>query len=142
MNTNVQTNLQVLDFIPQRPPFVQISNLIAVDDTKTTTTFTILQDNILCEEGSFSENGMIENIAQTAAAGFGYLDSLNNKDVALGFIASIKDIEIFEIAKVGDTIQTETEVVNQIMDFKIIKGKIYLNERVIAVCEMRIFVKP
>jgi len=136
------TEIDVLEVIPQRAPIVMIDALTHADAEKTISNFQIRESCIFCNDGFLSESGMIENIAQTGAAGFGYLDKQAGKQVSLGFIASIKNIEIHQLPKVGEVVQTE--VVNQepVMGFNIIIGKIILNDTIIASCEMRIFVQP
>ena len=57
--------------IPQKPPMVMVDRLTGVVDNVTTTNFLIRDDNIFCEKGEFREPGLIENMAQTAAAGTG-----------------------------------------------------------------------
>jgi predicted hotdog family 3-hydroxylacyl-ACP dehydratase len=134
--------LNVLDVIPQRAPVVMIDVLKFSDASKTISEFEIKESCIFCNNGFLSESGMIENIAQTGAAGFGYLDRQNNKPVSLGFIASIKNIQIIQLPPVGSVIITEVMAHEPVMGFNIITGKILLNDTIIASCEMRIFVQP
>lgn len=134
--------LNVLDVIPQRPPVVMIDVLKFSDASKTISEFEIKESCIFCNNGFLSESGMIENIAQTGAAGFGYLDRLNKKPVSLGFIASIKNIQIIQLPPAGSLIITEVMAHEPVMGFNIITGKILLNDSIVASCEMRIFVQP
>jgi predicted hotdog family 3-hydroxylacyl-ACP dehydratase len=136
------TEIDVLEVIPQRAPIVMIDVLQHADSVKTISTFEIKDTCIFCDKGFLSESGMIENIAQTGAAGFGYLDKQQNKEISLGFIASIKNIEILEMPTVGSVITTEVIAQEPVLGFNIIIGKIILNDAVIASCEMRIFVQP
>lgn len=136
------SELNVLDFMPQRAPVVMIDKLQHVDAEKIISNFLIKEDCIFCNEGFLSESGLVENIAQTGAAGFGYLDKLNNKGVSLGFIASIKNLIINQLPPVGATINTQVIILKPVMGFNIIQGKVFLNDLVIASCEMRIFIQP
>jgi predicted hotdog family 3-hydroxylacyl-ACP dehydratase len=142
MSFPAATEIDVLDVIPQRAPIVMIDALQYADTTKTISTFEIKDTCIFCDNGFLSESGMIENIAQTGAAGFGYLDKQQNKAISLGFIASIKNIEIQKLPPVGSVITTEVIAQEPVMGFNIILGKIILNDSIIASCEMRIFVQP
>jgi len=136
------SEIDVLELIPQRTPIVMIDALQQADAEKTVSTFEIKDSCIFCNNGFLSESGLIENIAQTGAAGFGYSDRQQNKTVSLGFIASIKNIEINQLPTVGSVITTETINKEPVMGFNIIDGKIFLNDSIIASCEMRIFVQP
>ncbi len=127
-------------FIPQRPPFVMIGKLLHFDEKTTSTSFTIKADNIFVESGEFKEPGMVENIAQTAAARAGYLQQTENKPVTLGYIGAIKNLSITGFPKINDEIITEITIENQIFDVSIISGKISCNGSVMAQCEMKIFI--
>jgi len=136
------TENEILEFIPQRSPVVMIDKLIYCDHEKIISGLKIEPGNIFFTDDFFSESGLVENIAQTAAAGVGYVCKMENKNVSVGFIASIKDLKIFKLPEVGDEIVTEVMVTNQVMQVSIIKGTVTCNGTILAECEMRIFVKP
>jgi len=139
----IATGDQITRFIPQRPPMVMIENLIFADEKKTITSLTILADNIFCENGFLREPGLIENIAQTAAIGTGYKSAIRNESPPGGFIGGIRDLEIRLLPAVGQVIRTETYVEHEIFDALVVKGKVYLEDQIIAGCEMKIFqMKP
>jgi predicted hotdog family 3-hydroxylacyl-ACP dehydratase len=136
------TGTEILEYIPQRPPVVMIDELLYCDPEKVVSGFTIDPANIFFVNGSFSESGLVENIAQTAAAGVGFTCKQENKNVTVGFIASIKDLKIYQLPGAGDVLNTEVVITNQVMQVTIIKGSTFRNGELIAECEMRIFVKP
>ena len=129
----------ILNLIPQKAPVVMVGNLLYADDKITHTNFTIKEENIFLEKGKFSEAGLIENMAQTAAAGAGYNSKPNNKPVQIGYIGSVKNLDIFLLPKINDEIITEITVENQLFNVTIISGKIWCNEKLVAQCEMKIF---
>ena len=132
----------VLKLIPQRPPIVMVDKLISAADKKTVSGFTIKADNIFIENGIMQEPGIIENIAQSAALGVGYVCSVKNEKVPLGFIGAVKNLKIFDLPKVGEEINTEIQVDYEVFEATLITGKVFLKERLIAQCEMKIFLKP
>ncbi|MFS2190328.1 3-hydroxyacyl-ACP dehydratase [Mucilaginibacter sp. Mucisp84] len=132
----------ILTLIPQRPPFVMVDELVSSTDDTTVTTLLVLPDNTLVSDGELSEAGLTENIAQTAAAGAGYAAQQLGKPVQPGFIGAVKNLEVFALPKVGDTIETEVKIENQVFDVTIIKGKITCKDITIAQCEMKIFIQP
>ena len=132
----------LISLIPQRAPMVMIDKLLYADDQKTITGLHINASCIFCENNFLSESGLVENIAQTAAAGVGYDCRKENKPVPIGFIAAIKNLEIIELPQVGMEIETEVTRTNQILDVTIVNGRISSNGRVFVNCEMRIFIKP
>jgi hypothetical protein len=94
------------------------------------------------KNGIFQEPGIIENIAQSAALGVGYVCSTKNEKVPLGFIGAVKNLMIFELPKVGDEITTEIQVDYEVFEATLITGKVYCFGRLMAQCEMKIFLKP
>ena len=49
----------------------------------------------MVDSGYFTEGGLMENMAQTAAARAGYLAKAENKPVSGGYIGAVKDFEVF-----------------------------------------------
>ena len=130
----------ILSLVPQRPPFVMIDTLLHYDELVTRTSFRILADNILVEKGQFSEAGLVENIAQTAAARAGYIATLTNQPVQVGYIGSIKNLEVYQLPKLNDELETEVTMENQIFDVTVVRGKVWCNQVLMAQCEMKIFI--
>lgn len=131
-------NIQSL--IPQRPPFVMIDKLISFSETNTVTTFSITTDNIFVENGLFKEPGLVENIAQTAAARAGYVSQTENKPVQVGYIGAVNNLQVFMLPRSGDELITEITIENQIFDVTLISGKITCNGQPVAQCKMKIFI--
>jgi predicted hotdog family 3-hydroxylacyl-ACP dehydratase len=141
-NQPIAKGADVVALIPQRAPFVMIDSLFFSDRVKTVSGFTVPGDCILCQNGVFTESGLVENIAQTAAAGVGYVCMQENTPVPIGFIAAIKDLVIHQRPAIGSSIRTEVVIENNIMDITIVRGKVLCGEVLQAECEMRIFLKP
>ena len=129
----------ILQYVPQRSPFLMIDDLIDSDDKKTSTSFFIREDNLLVQEGKFSEAGLIENIAQTAAARAG-VTAAKNKPVAVGYIAAVQNLEVFALPSVNTTIHTEITAENEILNVLLISGKATCNGELLATCNMKIFI--
>jgi len=126
-------------YIPQSPPMVMIGKLLTADGKRTLTSLVIEEDNIFCSNGLFREPGLIENMAQTAAAGTGYRSRQEGKDPPVGYIGGIRDIRIHEFPKTGDEITTEITVLHEVFDALVVVGKVFLHDRCIASCELKIF---
>lgn len=127
--------------IPQRKPFVMIDELSVSDGNFTRTRLQVRADNIFAKNGFFTEPGLLENIAQTAAARAGYEAQKDNAPVRVGYIGAVKNFEVFVLPAVGDVLETEIITGNQVFDVSVIKGTIHSNGRLIAKCEMKIFIK-
>ncbi|MFD2526296.1 3-hydroxyacyl-ACP dehydratase [Flavihumibacter stibioxidans] len=132
----------ITSVIPQRPPFVMIDELIQCDENLTRTAFTVRQDNLFLENGRLGSSAMVENIAQTAAAGSGYKALKENGPVLVGFIGAIKNLVIADLPAAGDLLQTETRLVNSVFNVSIVEGKVFSGDKLMASCEMKIFLQP
>jgi predicted hotdog family 3-hydroxylacyl-ACP dehydratase len=130
----------ILLLIPQKPPFVMVDKLLHSDDNSAKTSFRINKDNVLVINGEFTEAGLMENIAQTAAARAGHLAIMKNKPVDVGYIGSVKNFEIFDLPKVNDELITEVHINNQVFDVAVITGIVKQDDIVVAQCEMNIFI--
>ena len=126
-------------YIPQKPPVVMIGKLLEVTDTRTVTSLLIRETNLFCSEGFLREPGLIENMAQTAAAGVGYVSKNAGKKLPVGFIGGLRNLHIYELPAVGREIRTEVTLEHEVFDATIVNGKIYLEEHCIADCELKIF---
>lgn len=132
---------EVLNYIPQRPPFVMVDSLYEKGEMHVTSGFTITDDNVMTENGEFKDGGIIENIAQTAAlyAGTKFKDA--GLAIPVGYIAGIKNMKIYKNPSSGSKIFTTTTLTNEMMNIQIVNGEVKdENQEVIASCELRIFI--
>ena len=132
----------IISLIPQRPPFVMIDRLTGYNETIATTAFVVKPENVFVEDGRLTEPGLVENIAQTAAARAGYVAKQENKPVQVGYIGAVKNLVIHALPFVNDELTTEISITNQIFDVTLITGKISCKESLLASCEMKIFIAP
>ncbi len=128
----------IVRYIPQRPPVVMIDGLLHCEDTTATTSFTILPDNIFVEDGRFTEAGLLENIAQTAAAKVGYECEKLNKPVPPGFIGGIKNLVVSSFPTVGASLSTTIKIENEVFGITVITGEVMWEDKRIATAEMKI----
>lgn len=132
---------EILDLIPQRPPMVMIDRLTHSGDKSARGRLFIKESNLFCHSGHFQEAGLIEFIAQTAAAYVGYLQLSALKEVKLGFIGAIKNLLIHSLPLINTEVQSQIIVENELLGFTIITGKILQNNSLIAEGEMRILME-
>ena len=116
-----------------------VDKLLFCDDTTAQTAFRVPEENVLVFNGVLSEAGIMENIAQTAAASAGYLAKTENKPVAVGYIGAVKNFEVFDLPVVNDELNTEVKIESRIFDMTIIFGMVKVDGKLMAQCEMNIF---
>jgi 3-hydroxymyristoyl/3-hydroxydecanoyl-(acyl carrier protein) dehydratase len=133
------SKINILELLPQRPPFIAIDRLRHFDSRVTITGFRVVEESIFVEDNFFTESGIIENIAQTCAARMGYINKyLCSDSVKIGFIGSIKNLIIEELPKVGDELTTTIEVVSEVFAITLVNAKVEVGDKVMASCEMKI----
>lgn len=130
----------ITSIIPQRAPIVMIDSLETCEKEGASTLFKITEDNLFVSDGVMSESGILENIAQTAAAKVGREYQLLNEPVPLGFIGAISKINIEDLPNVGDEIETVIKIKQEIFDVTLITGICKLGDKKLAECEMKIIV--
>ncbi|MES2620832.1 MAG: 3-hydroxyacyl-ACP dehydratase [Bacteroidota bacterium] len=116
--------------------------MIEVSDKVCISKFIFDETHALCQDGRLTSAGLMENIAQTAAAKTGYENSLKGKGIPVGFIGDVRDFIFTKQPKVGEEITTRIEIIHEIFDVTVIAGTIELNGEEIASCNMKIFVEP
>lgn len=131
----------ILQLIPQRPPFVMVDRLHSVQESEATSVYLVTSDSLFVREGLFRESGLIENIAQTAAAMNGYHAMTGGVDVKNGYIGGIKNLEINFLPAVGDQITTRVVEEHRVMGASIVVGEAMAGGRVAATCEMKVFME-
>lgn len=130
--------VNILELIPQRPPFIMIDRLTYFDLIMTTSEFMVRNDNIFFHEGRLLATGMIENIAQTCAARIGYINRLSNETVKLGFIGAIRNLKINRTPKEGETIYTTITVKEEVFQMTLVDAVVKSNGETLVEAEMKI----
>ncbi|MGZ3863740.1 MAG: 3-hydroxyacyl-ACP dehydratase [Bacteroidia bacterium] len=139
----IATKETIEEYIPQRPPVVMIDSLISCDEVKTVTEFTVSDEKIFVSGGFLQEPGIMENMAQTAAAKAGYEVKQKGIKPLIGFIGAIKGLKIFYLPKTGDIVRTTSVIKTEVMGITLIEASSEANGAKIAECEMKIvLLKP
>jgi 3-hydroxymyristoyl/3-hydroxydecanoyl-(acyl carrier protein) dehydratase len=132
--------IPVREFIPQREPFIMVDKLIYADEKTSKTTLLIREGNIFAAEGFFSSAGLVEAMAQTAAAGTGYLYKTRNEPVPVGYIGAIQQLQIFDWPLLNKEITVEINLQTRILHVSLVSGTVKMNEKLIAQCDLKIFI--
>jgi predicted hotdog family 3-hydroxylacyl-ACP dehydratase len=135
-------NIDIHTLLPQQEPFVMVGCLTAFDEVRTVTETTIAADNIFVDDGRFSASGLIENIAQTCAARIGFVNKyILQKGIQIGFIGAIRNLEVLGLPRVGDTIVTTVDVLEDIFGMTLAEASISCGGETIVRTQIKIAVK-
>ncbi len=147
-------NIDVTKYLPHRGNMLMVDKLLALTDDIVETELTLSKNNIFVDNSLFQESGLIENIAQTCSiiVGSSYfhqeegdqLDEENNSDV-IGFISTIKKINIHHLPKINTTIKSKGVLVSRFdgdgYSICTMNGLIYSGEKLLLDCQLNLFIK-
>lgn len=117
-----------------------VDKLLYADETTSRGSFEIREGNLFISSGFYSTAGMVESMAQTAAAGTGYLYKKRNKPVPLGYIGAVQKLEVTDWPPVNDEIMMEITLLTNILQVSLVYGVLKNRGKVLAKCEMKIFI--
>jgi predicted hotdog family 3-hydroxylacyl-ACP dehydratase len=133
----------IKDLIPQRSPILMVDELLEVNGEEAHTSFTIRSDNFfLDEEGQFEASGLIEHIAQSASAFAGYLAILAGAEKPpIGYIGEVKNFKCHHYPRVGEELYTIIRQGPEVEGVMLLSGKTYIEEKIVAETEMKIYIQ-
>ena len=127
------------ELLPLQPPFVMVDKLMHFDETVTTTTFEVRADNIFVNDSTLNACALAENIAQTCATRLGFVNKyILKRAIQLGFIGSIRNMQVMRTPSVGEKLTTTITVREQIMGLTLVDATILVEEETIVTAEMKI----
>ena len=129
---------EITSLLPQRPPFIMVDRLSYADGITARTSFRVRPENPLVVNGFFTEAGLVENIAQTAAAGAGFHALSAGKAVTPGYIISVSRLTVTTLPGLDEELFTEIVLQTPIPDIIVISGRVTGKQGLIATCEMKI----
>lgn len=108
------TEFPIKNYLPHQPPMLMVDTVKQISNEEVLTDFFIKSDNIFVKNGLFTDVGLIENAAQTCSAISGqfyftedYTQNCSVNPKVLGFISSIKKIQVFQLPKTNTRITTK-----------------------------------
>ena len=131
----------ILNLIPQRPPIVMVDSFFGFEENRSYSGLTVTTDNLFCEAGRLQEPGIIEHIAQSAAARIGFIYTRQGEKVPLGFIGSVEKMKLFRLPSAGAELYTGITIVQEVFDITLITAEVKENDELLAECRMKIYLK-
>ncbi len=125
------------ELIPQKIPFVMIDKLLSFSESEIISGFTIVDENIFVENNIFQESGLIEHMAQSVALYTGFQYFLKKEQPPVGYIGSIKTVEILRLPKLGENIQTTVHIIQEFMGVTLVEISSKIDNVEIASSQMK-----
>lgn len=129
---------EIEKLIPQRNPIMMVSHFFNATETEAETGLEITANNIFCKNGKLTEPGLIEHIAQSAAAFAGYTALSTGQPVVLGYIGEIKKLTIDHLPTVGSLIETKISIVSEVMNVLLMKAFSTVDGKEIVQCNIKL----
>lgn len=131
----------IFALIPQRPPMVMIDRVISTHEQTIVTALTIRRSNIFLRGSELEESGLIEHIAQTAAALAG-VENLRTKTAPkVGFIGEVKSFECTALPHIDDTLTTTLTTVAEMAGVTLVEATTLCGEQPIAHTQLKIVIQ-
>ena len=125
--------------IPQRPPILMVNRFECDSADGCTTWLDVSESNMFMHDGHLLAEGLIEHIAQTAAAYIGYRRREVGDDVNLGFIGDVKKCTVAQsLPRPGDTVETRMRVVSQVGAITMIAAESTVQGETVTSCRMKL----
>ncbi len=111
----IHDKIFVGNLIPQKFPIVMVDKLVSFAENQVQAGLTVTEDNIFFKDGNLQEPGLIEHMAQSVALYTGYQYYLKNETAPVGYIGTIKTIEIISLPDLHTNIETTVDVLHEFM---------------------------
>jgi len=135
------SDIDARELIPQREPIQMTDTLYEASETDARTGFVIRKDNIFLEDGHLSEMGVIENMAQSAAATAGVRTYINGEKPLLGYIGEIKKCIFHRLPEVGETLDADVHYVSEAAGVVLYNIESHTGKGPCAECRMKVFLE-
>ena len=131
---------KIIELIPQRNPFLFIDSFYGNVDNLFYSGFTPKEGECFVDSGHLTEPGIIENMAQSAAAATGWSFMERCEEIPLGYIGAVSDFELFKLPEIGVEILTEVMFCGEYGGISLVEAESKQKEQVLAKGKLKIFI--
>ena len=128
--------VEITRLIPQREPIVMVDRLERVEGDSAGTLFLIRDDNFFLEGKRLAEVGIVEHIAQSASALFGY--KALQAGVSEPEVRYIGEVKKYRCPVVGETLSTTIKVEMEVEGITLVRGEVRIGDELIAETQMKL----
>jgi predicted hotdog family 3-hydroxylacyl-ACP dehydratase len=129
--------------IPHRPPMRLVDELLECRNRGGVAAATVTADGPLtAADGCLEAVGLVEMMAQSYAAIYGYEDLRLGRPVKEGFLVGIRALRIEGTARVGDRLLIQLRTTAELDGFAVAEGEILRGTEVIAAGTLKLWIPP
>jgi len=129
------------EYIPQRPPIVMVDSYYGKDGVCSYTGLTPDDSSIFCEDGFFTESGIIEHMAQSAAVVAGVDCKSRGVEIPIGFIGAVSKLKIERLPASGTSLHSTVSEIQKFQDISLVSVLVENQGERIAYGELKIFLQ-
>ena len=131
--------VEITRLIPQREPILMVDRLERVEGDSAGTLFLIRDDNFFLEGKRLAEGGIVEHIAQSASALFGYKAlQVGVSEPEVRYIGEVKKFRCYRCPVVGETLSTTIKVEMEVEGITLVRGEVRIGDELIAETQMKL----
>ena len=127
--------------IPQRAPVMMVGALLSYSDEGAETSYVVDDDSWYCVNGHIDEQGIMEHVAQSAAAWGGYAGYLRGEEPKLGYVEEFSKFEILSMPGAGKEIRTRIHSLGTAAGVTLMESETVCGEDVVARGRLKIFIE-
>lgn len=128
----------ITKLIPQRDPILMVHNAQPWGEQGTCTSLKVEQTNWFVQGDILLEAGIVEHMAQSAAAMVGLAS--NGQEPKVGYIGDVKDFRIERLPKVGEIVTSYISIVTQMENIILIQAISNVGDEQVAQAKIKIFI--
>ena len=130
----------IAQIIPHKNPMVMIDTYQRIDNDHASSEKTFPKNDYGCENGFVIDSILIECVAQTVAAHYGY-QSLMKKEKSpdTGMLVSVDKFNFYHQISENSKIDIFISKTDRIGAFKLFKGQIRMKDKIVAAGNIKIF---
>lgn len=122
----------IIQLLPQKPPFLMVDELTSSKYKSFSSSFKIDNKNIFIEDNKLSVSGIIENMGQTAMAGIISTTKEEKGTEIDGYLAGVKQFEVFKRPPINSIIVTKILVKAKIDKMFLISCEVFNQNELVA----------
>lgn len=128
----------ITDLIPQRDPILMVHDAKPCGEQGACTTLSIRNDNWFSDGVILLEAGLVEHMAQSAAAMVGL--ACIGQEPKVGYIGDVKDFRVERLPKVGETVTSYITTIMQMENITLIEAISKVGEEMVAQARIKVFI--
>lgn len=130
----------ITQIIPHRDPMIMIDSYSRIDNNNAISKKMFQKGEYGCENSVVIDSILIECVAQTVAAHFGYQALINqDESPSTGMLVSVDKFDFYHQIMAPSEIEISISKTDEIGEFKLIKGKISSGSQIVAIGNIKVF---